>query len=308
MGMFLCVSGWFKQRLFNIQWRCGRIWIVHGKFRERGIQWRRWRRRAADYYFWCDHRVWVLDFAAATFHGKQEERPCFPSQNAAWKLSWKVNTRFWTFSLFIDKISGDHQLMLISSKPIPTKPVTQKKLTPMEKLKLRMRQGLERQSMFSFVTVTFLLSDRQPPFITVTSDEKEKKREERERELDMIRGTMKEPAQERGAPEPSNLAASSSSPPPKKARYYSPSGSSSSSSGSRTPSPSLRARYRSPSPPSARRERTRSRSRSRSRLRSDRYRRRSRSRSRERASRSRREYSSRCRSRSRSRDRYRKRY
>ncbi|KAI7886912.1 hypothetical protein K492DRAFT_202857 [Lichtheimia hyalospora FSU 10163] len=121
-----------------------------------------------------------------------------------------------------------------------------KKLTPMEKLKLKMRQGLEKQ---------------------IHSEEREKRWREREQQLDKIRSTYKKDSA-------SSKHERESSPTPKKTRrYYSPS---SSSSGSRSPSPPAskkssdrrhRSRSRSYSPrrksSSHRRQRYRSRSRSR---------------------------------------------
>ncbi|KAI8138553.1 alternative splicing regulator-domain-containing protein [Fennellomyces sp. T-0311] len=116
-----------------------------------------------------------------------------------------------------------------------------KKLTPMEKLRLKMRAGLEKQ---------------------IDSDERERKRQEREQELNRLRGAYKG---ERDDKSPVRKPAR---------RYYSPSESGS----ERSPSPRKR-RYRSPSSDDGKR-RSRSRRRSRSpRRRSRKHHKRSRSRS-----------------------------
>ncbi|KAG2224265.1 hypothetical protein INT45_000296 [Circinella minor] len=93
-----------------------------------------------------------------------------------------------------------------------------KKLTPMERLRLKMREGLEKQ---------------------IDADEREKKHQEREYELNVLRGSYKG---DRDVPEKKSSSDKKST----TRRYYSPSG----SDNDRSPSPSSygkRRRYRSPS-------------------------------------------------------------
>ncbi|RCH81210.1 hypothetical protein CU098_005075, partial [Rhizopus stolonifer] len=140
----------------------------------------------------------------------------------------------------------------------PSVPVEQKKLTPMEKLKLKMRQGLEKQ---------------------IVSDEKEKRKKEREREIESLQQLAKNqglPINAYLRPDPPMRRTVEQERPAQ--RYRSPSssdneGNSLSKQRDRSPSPKEHKRkYRSPSPTRRRHDSTRKKYRSPSPRRRRRYR------------------------------------